>query len=298
MCIAVQRFLELSIIYMKKFGLVFLAIVVVVVLIYWFFLRDRADKLSDEDQLALAQDSGQAGAPAPQDSVVFPDTPVGNQLRDHMMVVALPAETIEEADAKYNSSLGELKKNMQEAISLLNDAYEKTDARHYFNRWGIVKTLGDLQNAYATGPLAKIALSQIPQETSKDLHHFSSQEEEVVIRIRAIEGLGLIAKSGDKAADETLLRIALDSANQNSAMQLRAIKAYLRAGKNTDERIRSLKSRLNTNMHDVITIAVTNPDEFVKNMESIKKLSEEKTKSESFDRKRERQTSSPKAKNN
>ncbi len=283
---------------MKKYGLVFLIFVIVGFLIYWFFLCDRADKLSDEDQLALAQDSGQAGDSAPRDSVVFPNTSMGNQLRDHMMIVALPAETIEEADAKYNGSLTELKKNPQEAINLLNEAYQKTEARHYFNRWGIVKTLGDLQNAHAIEPLTKIALSRIPPETSEDLHHFSSQEEEVVIRIRAIEGLGVIAKSGDKIADETLLRIALDSAIDNSAMQLRAIKAYLRAGKNTDERIRSLKSKLNTGMHDIITVAVTNPDEFVKNMESIKKLSDKKTKSESFDKKRESETSSPKVKQN
>lgn len=284
---------------MKKYGLIIVLLLLIAVLIYWFSFRKKESpkELSDEDRLALIEDSALSNNSQPHDSIVFPNTPLGNQLSNHMMILAMPAETIEEADAKYNASLAELKKKPEEAVSLLNEAYKKTEARHYFNRWGIVKTLGDIESTLATGPLADIALSRIPPETSKDLHHFSSQEEEIIIRIRAIEGLGKLAKTGDKNADGVLLRLALDSTNKNSAIQLRAIKAYLRAGKNADDRIKYLKSRLDKSLHDIITVSITTPEEFMGKMETIKKVSDDSTKKDKAERPSSA-TSPPKIKTN
>ncbi len=284
---------------MKKYVILVIFLLLLAILLFWMFGKKKGSstEMNEEDRRALVEDSATATTSQPHDSVVFPNTALGNQLKDHMMILSMPAETIEEADAKYNASITELKKNATEAIVLLNDAYNKTEAKHYFNRWGIVKTMGELENPSAVKPLADIAFSKIGPEESKDLHHFSSQEEEAVIRIRAIEGLGLLAKQGDAYADRTLLQIALDSTISNSAMRLRAIKAYLRSGKNTDERAKLLSSRLDKSWQDVITTSVTSPEEFIKKMDSITKLSDEKTK----DSKTERPASatpSPKAKGN
>ena len=254
---------------MKKYGILIIFLILLAFLIYWLFGRKKGTvpELNEEDRVALVEDSARDNNAQPNDIQVFPNTPLGNQLRDHIMILAMPAETIEEADAKYNASITELRKNAAEAIVLLNDAYQKTAARHYFNRWGLVKTLGDLESNGATKLLSDIAVSKIPPETSQDLHHFSTQEEEVTIRLRAIEGLGTLARNGDPGADRTLLQMALDSTITNSAMRLRAIKAYLRAGKNEADRIKFLKSRLDSSMHDIITTAVTPPEEFIKKMQ-------------------------------
>lgn len=272
---------------MRRNGVIIIIILILIALVYWFFFRKKeataGANYNEEDRIALRQDSAASNDSQPQDPIVFPNTPVGNLLQNHMMVLAMPAETIEEADAKFAASLAELKKNKEEAVSLLADAYKKTEARHYFNRWGLVKTLGDLESNTATKHLTDIALAAIPSETSKDLHHFSTQEEEVIIKVRAIEGLGMLAKAGDRTADAVLLRLALDSTNKNSAIQLRAIKAYLRAGKDTNQRAKLLIARLDKSMHDIITTAVTAPEEFTQKMEAIKKLSADSTKGEKYD---------------
>ena len=283
---------------MKKFGLI-IFILLIAFLAYWFLFRktEATKEISEEDRLALIEDSATSNESEPRDSIVFPNTPIGVKLQNHIMVLAMPAETIEEADAKYLASITELKKNPVEVVNLLSEAYRKTEAKHYFNRWGIVKTLGDVESRLATPILSEIVLSKIPDETSKDLHHFSSQEEEVVIRIRAVESLGSLARFGDKSADSLILRLALDSTIANSAIRIRAIKSYIRAGKNSDERIRYLKSRVNKNLHDVITSSVTSPDEFSSKMDAIKKLSSDTTKNKKAERPSS-VTPAPKAKSN
>jgi len=264
---------------MRKYGFPIIILIILAFVVYWFVVRKKEITLSDlsqEDRTALAEDSAIADNSQPQDTAVFPNTPLGNQLRDHMMVLALPAETVEEADARYNKSLTELKRYAAEATRILYDVYNRTEARHYFNRWGVVKTLGELGDLQATQYLSEIADSKLPPETSQDLHHFSTQEEEVIIRIRAIEGLGQLAKQ-DRNADMILYRIATDSTNKNTALRVRAIKAWLRSGKNTDERVKMLQSRLDKSLHEYITVTVTDPEVFAKNMEGIKKRSEENT---------------------
>jgi hypothetical protein len=271
---------------MKKFVIFILLLVLLAFLLYWFVFRGKGGtaNLSEEDRLALVEDSAAGNNVQPHDSIVFPNTVLGKQLQNHMMILALPAETLEEADARYDSSLAELKKNAVEAVTLLTEAYKKTEARHYYNRWGLVKTLGDIGNNTAAPPLQAIVLAKLPAETSQDLHHFSTQEEEIIIKIRAIEGLGMLAKNGDQVSDRVLLQLALDSTQTNSALQLRAIKAYLRAGKDTGEREKLLKSRLDKKLHDIITTAVTRQEEFMSKMEDIKKLSTQTTNKEKTER--------------
>jgi hypothetical protein len=271
---------------MKKIIILLILLILLAFLLYWFMFREKeaSVNLNEEDRIALKEDSALANNSQPHDSIVFPNTVLGKLLQNHMMILAMPAETIEAADAKYDSSLVEIKKNGAEAVALLTEAYNKTAARHYFNRWGLVKTLGDIGNNIAAQPLSTIIFSKIPEETSQDLHHFSTQEEEVIIRLRAVEGIGMLAKNGDRYSERILLQLALDSTQKNSAIQLRAIKAYLRAGKNTDEREKLLKSKLDKKLHDIITTAVTAPQEFISKMENIKKLSDEKVNKEKVER--------------
>jgi len=260
----------------KKY--IILIIVIIAVLLFWFFGRGIVEQptLSEEDQQARIDDKSMDQGTPPQDVEVFPDTELGQKLKQHIRIIALPAENMAEADENYSKSLVELRKTPAEAVKLLDEAYQKIEDRHYFNRWAMVNTLGDLAHAEAYKSLTSIAHTAIPAEKSGDLHHFSSQEEEIIIRVRAVEGLATLAKQGNKDADQTLLDLALNSP-LNSAIQLRAIKGYLNAGRDTDVRVKTLTRKLDKSLHDVITAQVTPPEEFAKRVEELTSVSPEKT---------------------
>jgi hypothetical protein len=233
--------------------------------------------LSEEDRLARKDDKGADTGKKPEEGELFPDTPIGQKLRNHMNVLTLPAETLEEADSRYAKSLGELRKDPKEVIKLLAEAYRNIEENRYFERWGLVKTLGDLRNDEAYTTLSSIAKSAIPVEKSEDLHHFSTQEEEQIIRLPAVEGLAALASQGHKAAERDLLNLAVEPLYPYFAVKKRAIKGYLKAGRDTKARIRFLKSKLPLDLHEIVTLEVTSPEEFQAKVRELTSVSPDET---------------------
>ena len=237
----------------------------------------RGPELSEED-LRARQDDTAAARNTPQvETELFPDTEAGRMLREHMMILALPTESPDEADRRYARSITELRKNPKEVLDLLTSAYRRIEPFRYYDRWALVKTLADLGLPGAYESLGAIARAPLPPEQNKDVHHFSTQEDEVMIRLRAVDGLGRLAASGHKAADANLLALATDRANPNLAIQARAIKAYLRAGRDYDARARLLKSRLPPDRHGVITLQVTPQVEFDRRVSALARVSDSST---------------------
>ena len=234
--------------------------------------------LSEEDQSARQDDAGADKNETPATVELFPETALGLQLREHMLTLALPAEQPEEADQRYAESLAVLQQSADEAVKLLEGAYHRIEPTRYFERWGLAKTLADLETPAAYGILASIARAPIPPERNEDLHHFSTQEEEIMIRLRAVEGLTLLAASGHEAADAELLSLATDSPEQNLAIQSRAIKGYLRADPNDGKaRASLLQSRLPEEMHGIVTLDVTPQNEFEARVSELATISDEDT---------------------
>lgn len=238
---------------------------------------EATQDLSEEDRLARKDDKGADPGKKPEEGELFPDTPMGQELRNHMKVLLLPAETLEEADGRYAKSVGELRRNPKEVIELLTEAYRNIEENRYFERWGLVKTLGDLQDDEAYATLSSIAKSPIPIEKSEDLHHFSTQEEEQMIRLRAVEGLVGLASQGHEAAEQDLLNLAVDPLYPYFSVKKRAIKGYLQAGRDTETRIKLLKSKLPVDLHDIVTLEVTSPEDFQAKVRELTSVSPEET---------------------
>jgi hypothetical protein len=238
---------------------------------------DCGPKLSKEDQAARNDDSSSVTDIKLEEVILFPDSQLGQKLNYHMKVLSLPTETIEEADQLYDKSLIELRKHPDEVIKLLSEAYKNIEENRYFDRWSLVKTLGDLQITEAYSVLSTIAKSTIPGEKLKDLHHFSTQEEEQIIRLRAVEGLAALAKQGHKWAEEDLLTLALNTDSLFLAIRKRAIKGYLSAGKDIDTRIEFLKSKLPKEVHGVITLETTPPEVFQDRVKALAHISKDRT---------------------
>jgi predicted RNA-binding protein with EMAP domain len=57
----------------------------------------------------------------------------------------------------------------------------------------------------------------------------------------------------------------------------------LRAGKDTDARVKLLTSKLDKRLHDVITVAVTPPEDFAKRVSELTTLSKEETLKDKFE---------------
>lgn len=219
-------------------------------------------ELAQDDKLGRVDDHGAAPTrPPPADVELFPDTEAGRRLREHLLAVALPSEQPAEADRRYARSLDGLRRNPAESAKLIEQAYAKADAARYFDRWALIKTAADLQAAQAYGLLSRVARAPLPPETNKDTHLFSSQDEEVAVRLRAVDGLTALAGKADRRAEADLLALASDE-KANSAVRRRAIKGYLRAGSDYPVRERLLKSRLPTSLHGTVTLKTTPHEEF------------------------------------
>lgn len=232
---------------------------------------------SQEDQAARVDDHGADKGEPPKYVELFPDTDLGRRLRDHMIALAMPAEMPAEADRRYAESLEGLRRSPTEVADLLTAAYREIEPTRYYERWGLAKTLADLQAPAAYDTLAQIARAPLPPERNEDLHHFSTREEEVIIRLRALEGLALLAAQGHKAADADLLSLAIDRPDSNSAIQTRAIKAYLRAGPDYEARAKLLRGRLPKRMHGIVTLDVTPQKDFEARVRELASVAKEDT---------------------
>lgn len=219
-------------------------------------------QLSAEDQQARKDDQGEINDQTIDDIKLFPDTALGRQLQAHLELMSSPSEYPANADQKLNASLKDLAKYPGKTVKLLSNAYQSAPEEWYFERWMIIKTLGDIQHDKALKTLYKISTSRIAAEKSVDQHHFSSQEEELILRIRGVEGLAQLAASGHKKAQRSLYNMAQ---NQDLAFVLRkrAVKGYLRSlPERKQEAAKQRLYNLPSNLHPYITTNNTSQAEF------------------------------------
>ncbi len=140
-----------------------------------------------------------AAAPSQLDAVesaVFPSTPAGRLLSEHLgaMHAAGP-----DAERKYQSSLTALRAHGPEVIALVKDALKRTDKARHGARWALVQTLADLRLDEALDPLVAISNEPIPPPGALE-RDSPVYDEEVLLRLVAIQGLGHLAVRNDAAA--------------------------------------------------------------------------------------------------
>lgn len=204
-------------------------------------------------------DTGRSGS-ATTGTPAFPSGALGDLLRTHMKAITGvgkdPEQQFQDAEKAYQASLRELRGRSPEVIPLLAVAYNRTEESNYFRRWALVETMRELQSETAVSALAKIATSAIPQERIRTDPERSSVDEEIRIRVTAVEGLGPLAKM-NKVAERTLLSL---TKHPHLGIQRAAIRGYLAADPNPDEqkkRSERLKTSLPPDRHQLITLETT-----------------------------------------
>ncbi len=234
-------------------------------------------QLSTEDQLARQDDQGAVKDSLPTDTKLFPNTALGQQLASHLELMSSPSEYPANADQRIKASLKSIAKYPAKAVKLLSKAYQKTPETWYFERWMIIKTLGDLQHDRAFKPLYQISTTSITTEKTIDHHHFSSQEEELILRIRGVEGLAVLASSGHSKARQALYDMAKNQ-DLPFVLKKRAVKGYLRSlPEDKQQAAKDRLYRLPSNLHPYITTQNTSQAEFSKRTKQLVNLGDETT---------------------
>lgn len=183
----------------------------------------------------------------------FPDTEVGRRLEKNSVAMVSFGEGVEE---RYQASLEELRKNPEESIKVLKEVYQNAEETQYFGRWKLVHTMSAIQDKAALAPLSEIAVSPIPPEKYPRVEHApSSTAQESHIRVTALDGLAYLARNGQEEAEGVLLQSSRD--NTDRTIRRRAIRGYLAAGDNYEERETKLKAIVPEEQHDLIHLDVT-----------------------------------------
>lgn len=133
-------------------------------------------------------------------------------------------------EADYFSSLTQMKSHGELALKSLHDAYFQVPKNQYFERWLCVNTAGHLEHPSFIVFAQQILAQAIPAETSSNTHYFSTLEEEMMIRLSAINGLERLAKKGNGTAASVLFYTAKD--HREHAVAREAALSYISASDN------------------------------------------------------------------
>lgn len=247
------------------------------ILILTFALLSPSTKVSAESRAdqsihVPAKDDQLIGSPAISrvQQVPLPDTGLGKSIRNHFVVIATPAPTLDEARARERASLKRLLVDPTTSARILENYYQKIGEHRYFERWSTIKVLADLKTPSAHKLLSEIASSKLPPERAKDLHHRSTKESEIMIRLRAVDGLGALGRNGNIDASNDLYRI-ITTDQTNVAVKRRAIRAYLAIDGDSAKRAIRLKKELPDAFHGSITLHVTSENEFIRRIKQMEK---------------------------
>jgi hypothetical protein len=113
--------------------------------------------------------------------------------------------TGEDAEERHKRALEELRRDGGEAVIALAKAEAGCQRGDYPRRWALVYAATRLSHDAALPYLRELVLTPIPSPKVRDAHAFSVAREETILRTTAIEGVGRLARNGNKRALEALL---------------------------------------------------------------------------------------------
>jgi hypothetical protein len=134
---------------------------------------------------------------APRDGLPFPDSDAGRAVESHLEAMLAMGP---DAETNYQASLGALRARGAEAIMAILDTYNEADEALYSERAALVETLTELRKPEARNALLAIANEALPERVLGPDDTISAIEQEAIIRMTAIRGLGHLAVQDDTAA--------------------------------------------------------------------------------------------------
>jgi hypothetical protein len=113
--------------------------------------------------------------------------------------------TGDDVEQRHMNALEELRREAGEAVVALAKAEACCHRHDYPRRWALVYAAARLDDDAALPYFRELVLTPIPPSGARDAHAFSAAREETILRTTAIEGVGRLAKRGNKLALKALL---------------------------------------------------------------------------------------------
>ncbi len=187
----------------------------------------------------------------------FPNTLEGQTLKKHIYTISGVGK---DAEMKYQSSLSKLKEDTN-VNKLIYEIYKNVSEEKYMLRMLLIETLKELKFNTSLNMLNEIAVSKIPDEKSKDTE-YSTKEEEIIIRLCAIEGLTSLAMNQNIKAQQLLFKLI--DVDDMTLKQI-AIRGYLKSLKadtlvsseQINENIELIKKKVPNELHWMVTYKET-----------------------------------------
>ncbi|RZS99468.1 HEAT repeat domain-containing protein [Aquimarina brevivitae] len=181
----------------------------------------------------------------------FASVPNGKLIQEHLQ---LAVGSGKDAEERYLWSLHRLRdqKNLAESIAML---YQKIPDQNYLYRTMLIETLKELRTEEALEFLYEIASLNIPRDTAPENPEIDTRLDEIIIRITAVEGLGILAKNKNEVAEKMLFRL---TTHEDLTVRQMATRNYLQSPLgNVEEKMEMLYERLPKNEHWYITTKAT-----------------------------------------
>ena len=133
----------------------------------------------------------------PRPGLVFPDTDAGRAVASHLETMLAIGP---DAENNYQASLQALREKPGESVTAIVETYEEADKALYFERAILVETLAELRVAQARDPLLRITNAKLPERQPLPDDTYGPIQQETIVRMTAIRGLGNLAFEDDVAA--------------------------------------------------------------------------------------------------
>ena len=156
----------------------------------------------------------------------------------------------EEAEDQYERQLARLRADPEAVVSELAQALGAVPLHDFPTRFGLIHAAAQLRHGSALALLASVAETPIPPEPGDHSHSFSMTANETILRTTAVDGLGQLARSGERQARDVLFRCL-----RHSSLSVRraAAQAILEGGR-TKATIARLRAALPPDEHFLIEL--------------------------------------------
>lgn len=132
---------------------------------------------------------------------VFGKDEIGKRVESVLMAMWSPDPNVE----RVSQLMDVLKEDRDAGIAEVRRLYEAVPAEDYDFRWALVNLATMFEHVGALSFLDAVVKTPIPPERSGERHRFPTVTRELMIRVRALEGVRLIATAGHDAARQLLL---------------------------------------------------------------------------------------------
>jgi hypothetical protein len=182
---------------------------------------------------------------------IYPKTPTGQQIKKHLTAMAGVGE---DAEANYQKSLAVMRLN-PEVLSVLAEVYEAIVEEDYFRRTLVVETLKEMHSVDALSYLARIANTPIPEDRMPKNTEVNTREDEIVIRITAVQGLSVLAAQDSSEANNLLLKLV---SHDDLTVRQMSARGYLGSSVGSlDEKLKQLHEIVPEDEHWYLTTKLT-----------------------------------------